>query len=65
MLPEDLGSAQRNETRREKAFLGPEGERSASVNARFLREKILGSNDKEAALAAGYSLSVAENIRRA
>jgi phage terminase small subunit len=27
----------------------------------FTREKVLGLNDKEAALAAGYSLSVAEN----
>lgn len=30
----------------------------------FLREKILGMNDKEAALAAGYSLSVAENTKQ-
>ena len=29
-----------------------------------MREKILGLNDKEAALAAGYSLSVAENTRQ-
>jgi hypothetical protein len=29
-----------------------------------LREKILGSSDKEAALAAGYSLSVAENTKQ-
>jgi phage terminase small subunit len=30
----------------------------------FLREKVLGLNDKEAALAAGYSLSVAENTKQ-
>ena len=30
----------------------------------FLREKVLGMNDKEAALAAGYSLSVAENTKQ-
>jgi phage terminase small subunit len=30
----------------------------------FLREKILGSNDKEAALAAGYSPSVAKNTKQ-
>jgi hypothetical protein len=30
----------------------------------FLCEKILGSNDKEAALAAGYSLSIAENTKQ-
>jgi len=29
----------------------------------FIREKILGMNDKEAALAAGYSLTVAENTK--
>jgi phage terminase small subunit len=29
-----------------------------------LREKILGSNDKEAAIAAGYSPSVAENTKQ-
>jgi hypothetical protein len=30
----------------------------------FLREKILGSNDKEAAIAAGYSPSVSENTKQ-
>jgi phage terminase small subunit len=30
----------------------------------FLREKVFGLNDKEAALAAGYSLSVAENTKQ-
>ena len=30
----------------------------------FIREKILGLNDKDAALAAGYSLSVAENTKQ-
>ncbi len=30
----------------------------------FLREKVLGMNDKEAAVAAGYSLSVAENTKQ-
>ncbi|HXN22850.1 MAG TPA: hypothetical protein VOA41_08935 [Candidatus Dormibacteraeota bacterium] len=30
----------------------------------FVYEKIFGSNDKEAALAAGYSLSVAENTKQ-
>lgn len=30
----------------------------------FIREKVLGMNDKEAALAAGYSLSVAENTKQ-
>jgi hypothetical protein len=30
----------------------------------FVREKVLGLNDKEAALAAGYSLSVAENTKQ-
>ena len=30
----------------------------------FVREKILGLNDKEAALAAGYSLSIAENTKQ-
>jgi phage terminase small subunit len=29
----------------------------------FIREKILGLNDKDAAFAAGYSLSVAENTK--
>jgi Terminase small subunit len=39
--------------------------RTLSVRQRaFLREKILGSNDKEAALAAGYSPSVAENTKQ-
>jgi phage terminase small subunit len=39
--------------------------RTLSIRQRaFLREKILGSNDKEAALAAGYSLSVAENTKQ-
>jgi hypothetical protein len=30
----------------------------------FVREKILGMNDKEAAIAAGYSHSVAENTKQ-
>jgi phage terminase small subunit len=30
----------------------------------FIREKVLGLNDKDAALAAGYSLSVAENTKQ-
>jgi hypothetical protein len=30
----------------------------------FVREKILGSNDREAALAAGYSQSVSENTKQ-
>lgn len=30
----------------------------------FICEKVLGMNDKEAALAAGYSLSVAENTKQ-
>jgi phage terminase small subunit len=30
----------------------------------FVCEKVLGMNDKEAALAAGYSLSVAENTKQ-
>jgi len=30
----------------------------------FLFEKVLGLNDKEAALAAGYSLSVSENTKQ-
>ena len=39
--------------------------RSLSIRQRaFLREKILGSNDKEAAIAAGYSTSVAENTKQ-
>jgi phage terminase small subunit len=29
-----------------------------------VREKVLGLNDKEAALAAGYTLSVAENTKQ-
>lgn len=30
----------------------------------FIREKVLGLNEKEAALAAGYSLTVAENTKQ-
>jgi len=30
----------------------------------FLLEKVLGANEKEAALAAGYSLTVAENTKQ-
>jgi len=30
----------------------------------FIREKVLGMNDKDAALAAGYSLPVAENTKQ-
>ncbi len=30
----------------------------------FVREKVLGMSDKEAALAVGYSLSVAENTKQ-
>jgi len=30
----------------------------------FIREKVLGMNDKEAALAAGYSFTVAENTKQ-
>jgi phage terminase small subunit len=47
-----------------KGAHGSEG-RTLSIRQRaFLREKILGSNDKEAALAAGYSPSVAENTKQ-
>lgn len=39
--------------------------RGLSIRQRaFLREKVLGSNDKEAALAAGYSTSVAKNTKQ-
>jgi phage terminase small subunit len=39
--------------------------RNLSVRQRaFLREKILGSTDKEAAIAAGYATSVAENTKQ-
>jgi phage terminase small subunit len=46
---------------------GDPGSRARTLSIRqraFLREKILGSNDKEAPLAAGYSLSVAENTKQ-
>jgi hypothetical protein len=41
-----------------------ENQAAAGAQHAFLREKILGTNDKEAALAAGYSLSVAENPKQ-
>ncbi len=34
------------------------------LQRRFLLKKLVGTNDKDAALAAGYSLSVAENTKQ-
>ena len=46
---------------------GKASERSRGLSRRqraFVREKVLGLNDKEAALAAGYAPSVAENTKQ-
>jgi hypothetical protein len=61
--PEIMPKGRTKHAPREGA-LGSE-RRTLSIRQRsFLREKILGSNDKEAALAAGYFLSVAENTKQ-
>jgi phage terminase small subunit len=47
--------------------MGKRHRRSDEINRlqrTFLLEKLVGLNDKEAALAAGYSLSVAENTKQ-
>ena len=51
-------------TKRAAQVGGTERETLSIRQRAFLREKILGSNDKEAALAAGYSLRVAVNTKQ-